>query len=155
MKKLLIFFLFFSFLFAYYEKMCTLIPDKIDSFELQGRCEGVDVNSNGIKGSQAVKSFVKNTKKFNIHLLSGMFAMQAGESLGQNLQINTDDVKIEVKDFEGFKSMMSYQKRQKGGDFIILLAPGKVMAVEFNNMKPEEVKEIVKKYLNLNKIKNF
>ena len=152
MKKFIVFFLSLSVLFGYYEKMCEIIPDKIDAFKKEGRCEGMDIKTNEISSSQAVKYFVKDDKNLNIHLLTGTFAMEAGAPVMMNMQMETNDVKIETALFEGYKTMMTYQKQDKSGSFIIVLKPSYVMVVEFENITPEEVKKIIKNYIDLKKI---
>ena len=155
MKKFIVFLFSLSVLFGYYEKMCKVLPDKIDSFVKVGKCEGMDIKSSQANASQAVKNFEKGDKKISITLLSGFYAMQASAPMMMNMQMETNDMKMQTFTFKNFKCMLNYNKTDKNGALIVLIKqnPTIVMVIEFDKMQPEEAKKILNQ-INLKKIKS-
>jgi hypothetical protein len=147
MKKFI--FLFFSFIFLLatdYKELCKNLPDKIDTFIATDKCNGMNIEMNGIKSSQAQRDYEQNNKNFSLSIVTGTFAMQIFPMFMQNLTIETNGEVTKTTTINAHKAIISYDK--EGGNITILLKNNqknpKILIMNFNNLSKDEALKIIK-----------
>jgi hypothetical protein len=147
MKKFI--FLFFSFIFLLatdYKELCKNLPDKIDTFIATDKCNGMNIEMNGIKSSQAERDYEYNNKTFSLTIVTGTFAMQIYPIFMQHLKIEANGVVTETTTINGHKAIISYNK--DGGNITILLNNNsknpEILVMNFNNLSKDEALKIIK-----------
>jgi hypothetical protein len=147
MKKFI--FLLFSFILLFaadYKQLCKNLPDKIDTFIATDKCNGMNIEMNGIKSSQAERDYEYNNKTFSLTIVTGTFAMQIFPMFMQNLKIEANGVVTKTTTINAHKAIISYDK--EGGNITILLKNNqknpKILIMNFNNLSKDEALKIIK-----------
>ena len=170
MKKIFFFFLFSFFLIggtgfcenfpkSTGKSFCKNLPDSIKNFHAVGKCEYTDINLTNQYTNQYIREahreYESGNKKIILHIVEGPPALAQLNTFHNIVSIETADTIVKKIEFQGFQSLVHYNKIEKSGNVIIILneQKPKVLLINYTNVPMEEIVDIIKHEINLEKFK--
>jgi hypothetical protein len=148
-----------SFFFAVTGVVCaqaesyeSLYPCFIDIQGWKGEePEGAKMEMPGMKMINAVRGYEKGDKEIKALIIIGNPAM-AGYAAPQGMMnMETDDMRVNVKTIRGFQVSTVYDKKEKSGAVTVILLPsqdggGAIFSLAYENMSDDEALDIAQSF---------
>lgn len=110
--------------------------------------EEMSMDMGGIKMTNATRNYTKNKKSITAVIMVGTNAMTQGH-MG-NMNMETEEVKVNVSTIDGFQVHTSYGKKDNSGAVIVFLAKSKMQGamfmLSFKGLSEKEAVSLSKKF---------
>lgn len=102
------------------------------------KAEGAAMDMMGMKMTTATRSYEKGDKEFSAIIIVGTNSMIQGQV--QSINAETDEVKVQTSDLDGFKVMQAYNKPDNTGYLVVPLhtgtTEGALLMIHFTGLEP-------------------
>jgi hypothetical protein len=150
MKKIILLTFLVSNIFAFsYHDLCKKLPNKIYDFTAIDKCDGIDMNINDIKSSQASKKYVFLDKRMEVMIIRGSFALQYLPLISQNISIHSNETILYTTKIKGKKAVINIDIPSNSIQLIILLDKKypELLIINLNERDEQKAKRIAKEIL--------
>ncbi len=118
------------------------------------KAEGMSMDMGGMKMINANRSYTKGEQKIYAEVMVGSKAMAYDQM--RDMKFESSDSRVEVKEIDGFKAKVVYDKNAKSSTVIVSLTQSQtssaVFTISCKGLSEEKAFEIAKKF-NWNKMK--
>ena len=137
------------------KSFCKNLPDSIKNFHAVGKCEYTDINFTNQYVREAHREYESGNKKIILHIVEGPPALAQLNTFHNIVSIETADTIVKKIEFQGFQSLVHYNKIEKSGNVIIILneQKPKVLLINYTNVPMEEIVDIIRSDISLDKFR--
>ncbi len=112
------------------------------------KAEGMDMNMNGVKMMNAIRSYEKDSSTFDVAIM--VTTLQMGLAPFQQMNMSQGGVKIATTQMDNFKVMQTNDSNDKSGTIMILLGETKtnsaIFSLSYEGITEEEGLALAKQF---------
>jgi hypothetical protein len=134
---------------AGYEALTALLTD-LPGWEAE-KAQGTDMDMQGTKMTTATRAYKQGDKEITAGVMAGGQAAAAAAGMGgTTMQMENEEQKISMKDMDGFHVTSTFDKKQKAGTIMVVLAQGKdsgaLFSFTYKNITDDEAMALAQKF---------
>ncbi|MEA2107805.1 MAG: hypothetical protein U9P07_00080 [Pseudomonadota bacterium] len=112
------------------------------------KADGMSMSTGGMRMITANRTYNKGKLELNATVMVGSQAMTMGQT--QQMQMETDDVRVKMTTIDGFKTNLNYDKRENSGGIMVFLENNQSNAamfiLSFQGMDENQALKLAKKF---------
>jgi hypothetical protein len=112
------------------------------------KADGMSMSTGGMRMITANRSYNKGSQELNATVMVGSQAMTMGQM--QQMQMETDDVRVKMTTIDGFKTNLNYDKRKNSGGVMVVLGGSQnstaMFILNFQGMDENQALKLAKKF---------
>ena len=112
------------------------------------KAEGMSMSTGGMRMITANRTYKKGSQELNATVMVGSQAMARGQM--QQMQMETDDVRVKMTTIDGFKTNLHYDKRENSGGIMVVLGGSQnstaMFILNFQGMDENQALKLAKKF---------